>query len=238
MNKKGFTLTEVIAVIIVLGLIGLLAFPQLLNLLKNNEKRLDEHTKTLINTAASQYTNKYVDDFPKKNTSVYCITLNDLVKEQFLSKEILDLPLTTKVKISVNSDLKYEYSVDNNCTYDSGARYAFGEPTATSPMDWTELKDSSNNQRTVFVSLTANQKSVCILNGISPSCFKINNTEEEQKHIMSVFGTATCNTSSTRVDCSDGTFKCFINNGGRVTCDDLLSHIRCDVYANGTVDCH
>ena len=35
--KKGFTLTEVMAVVIILGVISLLAFPQILKLIKGSE---------------------------------------------------------------------------------------------------------------------------------------------------------------------------------------------------------
>ena len=59
MNKKGFTLAEVVGVIIILALIGLLAFPPILNMIKNSEQKIDEATKTLIYTASSQYTTKY-----------------------------------------------------------------------------------------------------------------------------------------------------------------------------------
>ena len=118
MNKKGFTLAEIVGVVVVLGLIALLAFPPLLNMVKNSENKVNEANKTLIYTASSQYTAKYVNDFPKKQGNVYCITIEDLVKEEFLSSSIVkdDITLDTKVKITISSDLKYDYIVDNNCT--------------------------------------------------------------------------------------------------------------------------
>lgn len=117
MNKKGFTIVEIIGAIIILGLIALLAFPPMLNMVKTGESKIDEATKTLIYTASSQYTAKYMNDFPKTQGNVYCITINDLVKEGSLASTIVNdnVTLETKVKITISSDNKYEYIIDNEC---------------------------------------------------------------------------------------------------------------------------
>lgn len=120
MNKKGFTLAEIIGVVVILGLIALLAFPPLLNMIKNGENKLSDSAKTLIYTASSQYTAKYINDFPKNQGNVYCITLEDLIKEEFLSSSIQnenlgDFGLQTKIKITINNESKYDYIIDNDC---------------------------------------------------------------------------------------------------------------------------
>ena len=38
MNKKGFTLIEIIAVIIILGILAFIAIPQVMNAIENSEK--------------------------------------------------------------------------------------------------------------------------------------------------------------------------------------------------------
>ena len=121
MNKKAFTLTEVIGVVVILGLIALLAFPPMLNMVKNSENQLSDATKTLIYTASSQYTAKYMNDFPKKQGNVYCVTIEKLVQEELLTSSIQneklgDFGLQTKIKITVNDNLKYEYIIDNECS--------------------------------------------------------------------------------------------------------------------------
>lgn len=118
MNKKGFTIVEVIGVVIILGLIALLAFPPMLSMVKNSENDIDEATKTLIYTASSQYTAKYMNDFPKTTGNVYCITINDLIKEEYLSSTIVndDISLETKIKITISNDSKYEYIIDDECS--------------------------------------------------------------------------------------------------------------------------
>lgn len=118
MNKRGFTLAEIIGVVVVLGLIALLAFPPMLKMIKNSENKVSEANKTLIYTASSQYTAKYMNDFPKTKGNVYCITIEDLVKEEFLLSTIVneEINLDTKIKITISSDLKYDYIIDDNCT--------------------------------------------------------------------------------------------------------------------------
>lgn len=117
MNKKGFTLAEIIGVVVVLGLIALLAFPPMLNTVKNSENKIDEATKTLIYTASSQYTAKYKNNFPKTVNNVYCITVSDLIKENYLNSNIIrnSIKLETKIKVTVSEDYKYEYIIDDTC---------------------------------------------------------------------------------------------------------------------------
>lgn len=113
--KKGFTLAEIIGVVIILGLIALLTFPQILKMTKKTENDIDEATKVLIYTASRQYTTENINDFPKKDNNIFCITIEDLIKNKFLTTEtIKELPLTTKIKISV-IDMKYQYLIDNEC---------------------------------------------------------------------------------------------------------------------------
>lgn len=115
--NKGFTLAEIVGVIIILGLIALLAFPPMLNMIKNSENKIDEATKTLIYTASSQYTAKYINEFPKEAENTYCISISDLVREEFLSSTIVNDKLTmdSKIKVTVSQDLKYDYILDNEC---------------------------------------------------------------------------------------------------------------------------
>ncbi|MEG2322079.1 MAG: DUF6273 domain-containing protein [Bacilli bacterium] len=117
--KKAFTLIELIGVIILLGIIAILAFPPVLNLIRGTKDQLDEASKKLIYAASSQYTSQYKDDLPLTNGNVYCITLTDLIKEEYLTKALVDenketLSLTSKVKISINNN-QYEYVMDDKC---------------------------------------------------------------------------------------------------------------------------
>ena len=65
MKKIGFTLIEIIGVVVVLGIISLVAFPALLNLIKETNVKIYDANKALVFTAASQYVEQNNDDFKK-----------------------------------------------------------------------------------------------------------------------------------------------------------------------------
>jgi len=114
--KKGFTLIEVIGAIVILGLISLIAIPTLLNVVKNKEKEMNEVTKQLIYTASSQYTTKYENIFKKTIGNNYCVTIKDLVINNFLTEiNTDDINLDTKIKVTIDNNKKYKYEIDNNC---------------------------------------------------------------------------------------------------------------------------
>lgn len=117
--KKGFTMAEMIGVVIILCVIALLAFPPILNLVKRTENDLDESTKQLVVTATTRYITKNINDFPKTKNNIYYVFIEDLLKEQLLSNSLIEssnLKLNSCVKISVNNNYKYEYNVEVTCS--------------------------------------------------------------------------------------------------------------------------
>jgi len=82
MNKKGFTLIELVAVIVVLGLITLITYPNLKNLMKNNNEK---EYKTIEDMMVN-----YVKVIPNYRTKSY-ICLKDM-----------NLDIETKVTSSLN----------------------------------------------------------------------------------------------------------------------------------------
>ena len=62
MNKSGFTLVELIAVLVLIVLVSLLTFPNLSNLMKNNnEKEFTTYESLMVSYAKTFSLNKYVD---------------------------------------------------------------------------------------------------------------------------------------------------------------------------------
>lgn len=62
MNKKGFTLVELIAVLALLALITMIAFPSIKNLMKNNnEKEFTTYEELMIEYAKTFPIEKYKD---------------------------------------------------------------------------------------------------------------------------------------------------------------------------------
>ena len=79
MNKKGFTLIEIMGVIVVISLIFLIAIPTILNKVKKGQDTIDESTQNMIISATKDYMSDNINDYPEEIGNVYCIDINDLI---------------------------------------------------------------------------------------------------------------------------------------------------------------
>lgn len=77
-KKQGFTLAELLGVIVILAAVSLIAFPPIINQIKKSRGELDDALNSLILTAATNY-------IEEKNLSTdgtsYCIKLNVLIND-------------------------------------------------------------------------------------------------------------------------------------------------------------
>jgi type II secretory pathway pseudopilin PulG len=85
-NKKGFTLAELLGVIIILGTIAIIAFPPIINQIRKARKTIDETFLNTIKIASEQYL------MERNLTKVgnYCISLNVLVLDKKLETPIIN----------------------------------------------------------------------------------------------------------------------------------------------------
>lgn len=127
--KRGFTLVEMIAVILLMALISITVLPSILNQVNNKKEEISEASEKIIFSAASNYLNNKTITYPKLSRNTYCITLNELVQNGELSSPVKDIKsgneisLNTIIKASLNAYSDYEYClVDetdvtcNSCT--------------------------------------------------------------------------------------------------------------------------
>lgn len=103
MKKQGFTLIEMIAVIVIIALISVITLPTIINQYSNKKTTISDTTKKLIVAAAELYANerqKYKES----------ITLEDLVKDEKLESPITDyktgkeIPLNTVIYLDENGN--------------------------------------------------------------------------------------------------------------------------------------
>ena len=123
MKKKGFTLVELLGVIMLMGLIAMITIPKIVKQIKDTKGSIDKSTEILITTGSSNYIEENKNDFPKYDGAKYCIMLETLVNEGKLSSDIRDskgnkLDLNKYVQVEVVNN-KYEYKIADSCT-DSG----------------------------------------------------------------------------------------------------------------------
>lgn len=123
--KKGFTLIEMISVILIMALISITVLPSILNQVSNKTEEISEASEQIIFSTLSNYLNNKTVTYPKVPNNTYCITLNELVQNGELSSPIKDLKsgneiaLNTVIKATLNVYADYEYCFvnenDENC---------------------------------------------------------------------------------------------------------------------------
>ena len=108
--KKGFTLVEVIAVVVILGLISLLAIPPVLNSITKTKGKISEAGKKLVEDASQLYVSQNSYKYGLYDGNTYCLTIGDLSKNNFLPNTVYD-PVTNN---EISSDKAIEVTVSQN----------------------------------------------------------------------------------------------------------------------------
>ena len=118
--KKGFTLVEMLAVIIIIALLSLIVLPQILNQVGNQKEKVSDVTKNIIYSSAELYLDENISIDPKRTYQTICITLEELVKNEKLEKPLTDyktgkqIPLNSGVKVSLNDYNERVYELVDN----------------------------------------------------------------------------------------------------------------------------
>ena len=118
MNKQGFTLVELVAIVVILASIFLVSFPTLKNMLaKDDKKRYDTIIEDIC-TAGKTYMYSHMDDFPNLSVvgSEIEIEVSKLIDYGNVDKKIIN----PKTELSIKYDkLKYTVYEDFslNCEY-------------------------------------------------------------------------------------------------------------------------
>lgn len=115
-ENKGFTLAEVIGVVMLVGILCLISFPSIITQIQNKEKDLDQATKQIIYGAVELYVDTHSNEYPKVEGKSYCISLQQLIDADYLEEPFKDasgkeIPLTTSIGVEVksNGELSFEY---------------------------------------------------------------------------------------------------------------------------------
>ena len=125
MNRKGFTLIEVIMVIAIIAILSIILIPNVMVLINENKKRSCEKMIDNIESAAKMYVNqnKYELGFDCVDNKTKGITLETLVDAGYLGGELVNpinkekISLECEVSVTYNCKVKgFEYKVNNiNC---------------------------------------------------------------------------------------------------------------------------
>ena len=131
MKKKGFTLVEVLAVIVIVGILLVIAVPQVLSMIKRGTRSYYHGIENDMKVAGVDYMETYRTLLPREigNTSV--VTLEELINSDYIDevKDEKGNTCTGKVAIVKTKKNSYKYysclicgdyyeSSENDCSYD------------------------------------------------------------------------------------------------------------------------
>lgn len=122
--KKGFTLVEMLAVVVILGLVLVIAIPQIQNEVANKKEAVHNTTLRMIYDASELYVTADNHTFKKETGNSYCIHLQDLVDKELLEDPItnftdgkaLDLSLAIKVTVNEYNEFVYALQETTSCS--------------------------------------------------------------------------------------------------------------------------
>ncbi len=83
MNKKGFTLIEVLAVVGILAIIGVIVVPKILKVKEDNIKKLYEEQEDRLEEKAEEYMN---DNYISSSLDSFVITKDQLIAGGYISE--------------------------------------------------------------------------------------------------------------------------------------------------------
>lgn len=118
-KKKGFTLVELLAVIIILGIISAITIPLVSTYINDSKQTAYEQLIASIEQTAQLYVRNIKDDTPglKEVGNDVTITLQDLVDAKYLRIPITDprneqkISLTTELTITVLTRNQYDIEI-------------------------------------------------------------------------------------------------------------------------------
>lgn len=119
MKKNAFTLLELLGVVIILGVLSLIAFPIILNQIKDAKQGIKDSTKTIIIDAAKDYYEENTNNYERIEGMTYCIDIKTLTDNNYLNKNLKNenlnnIDTTKKVKLIYHND-KFDYDITDTC---------------------------------------------------------------------------------------------------------------------------
>lgn len=121
MNKKGFTLVELLAVIILLAIIAVISFAVVTDRIKDSRQRLYNVLVHDLEKAGEDYMldNSNID---KYHLNTLCVSIQQLQEKNYLTKDSIVNPMTKQdmqgyIKIQYDTTVnQYKYTYIDECT--------------------------------------------------------------------------------------------------------------------------
>lgn len=114
MKTKGFTLIELMGVIIILALIAIIATPNIIDQIRKLNTEVSKTQLAVLEAAADNYLTANPDQFKMNNGRVYCITLQEIIDAGMLTDPVVD---ASTGEVISNSTVMQAEVRNNSFTY-------------------------------------------------------------------------------------------------------------------------
>lgn len=121
MNRRGFTLVEVIGVLTLLALIVLVAFPSILGAMQKADKEMNEATTEMIITNAKSYWEDTTTRVEQEGKT-YCVTVKKLIQQNYTKTPIstVDKEKAKEIEdsycvVAIYESNKWNYKFTTSC---------------------------------------------------------------------------------------------------------------------------
>lgn len=120
MNKKGFTLAEILGVMVIIGLLLIIIGPQIIIRIRNNKEKAEEVGNKLVYNAAEQLIEEESEKYLKGKS--YCIKISELVDKGKLASPVVNIATGEKIedktvlaKKSITGYTSYDIYESSDC---------------------------------------------------------------------------------------------------------------------------
>ncbi len=114
---NGFTLIEMLGVLIILVMVFMITFSSLTKMIKDTNVKINNATLTVVEDATTDFLTEKNNIYPKDESYTYCVTLEQLIDNSNLTEKqissIDDPDVFVKVTFQDNNPL---YSITKTCT--------------------------------------------------------------------------------------------------------------------------
>ena len=153
MKQKGFTLTEILAVLVLISVLAILVVPSIINYVNESKEEISKVTSELIYSGAKLYVESKPNEYPKELGNEFCVSLHEVVDANYLSAPILDsvsgneidLNKFVHIKSGYDNELqmnKFEFEITESCKMcillsdsDNSGTISYGDKYSCNPGD-------------------------------------------------------------------------------------------------------